>query len=187
MTLSDLSKSSACGWRSRDLNLGGLARAFYHPLYCLVSMETRQQAVFFHPPGAGERLFSLWGMAADSAKPSSRPLGDTQGDLGHCPSFTRGFGRATFPLLQATCHWGSCVSTGFGGLANANGHCLSLSGGNGSVALGCQMSPAPGHVYLVEAEDSAPMIRADSGHSSSGPWEREQTERQGAIHSSPTL
>lgn len=38
------------------------AQAFNHLLCCLVSMETRQQAVFFHPPRAGKRLFKLWRM-----------------------------------------------------------------------------------------------------------------------------
>lgn len=45
-----------------------------YPLYCLVSMERRQQAEFFHPPGAGKRLIRLWGMVEDSAKPSSSPV-----------------------------------------------------------------------------------------------------------------
>lgn len=48
-------------------------------------MEMRQQAVFFHPPGAGKRLFRLWGMLGGSAKPSSLPLGDIQGDLAPPP------------------------------------------------------------------------------------------------------
>lgn len=48
----------------------------------LVSMETRQQAVFFHPPRAGKRLFRLWRMVGDSAKamfpvPSLSPLRET--------------------------------------------------------------------------------------------------------------
>lgn len=45
------------------------APAFNHLLCCFVSMETRQQAVFFHPPRAGKRLFKLWRMVEDSAKP----------------------------------------------------------------------------------------------------------------------
>lgn len=41
--------------------------------------------MFFHPPGARKRLFRLWGMLGGSAKPSSLPLGDTQGDLAPPP------------------------------------------------------------------------------------------------------
>ena len=43
----------------------------------------------------------------------------------------------------------------------------SLWGRDGGVDLGCQRSPAPGHVYRVEEEESAPMMRAD-------PWAKDK-------------
>lgn len=46
---------------------------------------------------------------------------------------------------------------------------LSLWGGDGAMDLGCQGSPAPGHVYPVEVEESVSMMRANSGH-----WARDK-------------
>lgn len=105
-------------------------------------------------------------MAGDSAKPSFLLLGDTQGD----PRSTADPAPPSLWLWEShLCSspghlfWG--ISTRFGGLANSNGHYyLSLLGEDGGVDLAWQVSPDPGHVYLVEAEKLMLMIRAESSH-----------------------
>lgn len=107
-------------------------------------------------------------MTGDSAKPYPLLLGDTQGDLGSTAD-------SAPPLPLASGDPPSLLSRPFvlegpGYLEDLENFptlvdtALSLWGGDGVADLGCQGSPAPGHVYLVEAEESAPMMRADSGH-----------------------
>lgn len=128
-------------------------------------METRQQAVFFHPPGAVKRLFRLRVMVGDSAKPSFLPLGDTQGDLrAMADPAPHSLWLWETHLCSSPGHLFLGLSTGFGELANSSGHYLSFLGGDGGVDLGCQVSPDPGHVYPVEAEKPMLMIRAESSH-----------------------
>lgn len=107
---------------------------------CSVSEEWRR-ILSSHLSTLLETLRETW----DTAPPSLMALGE--------------------PPLSSPGHLllGIRASIGLGGLANSSGHCLSHLGGDGGVDLGYQMSPAPGHVCLVEAEESTPMTRADNG------------------------
>ena len=103
-------------------------------------------------------------MLGDSVKPY--PLLPGRPGI-HCqsnPSSALGFGRPTFPPLQAIVFGGLGYREALEAFPTLLDTAPSLWGGDGGMDLGCQGSPAPGHVYPVEVEESASMMRADSGH-----------------------
>lgn len=105
----------------------------------------------------------------DSAKPY--PL--LPGRPGtHCqsnPFSAQGFGRPTFPPLQAIVFGGLGYREDLETLPTLLDIAPSLWGGDAGMDLGCQGSPAPGHIYPIEVEESVSMVRADSGH-----WARDK-------------
>ena len=103
-------------------------------------------------------------MLGDSAKPY--PLLPGRPGI-HCqsnPSSAQGFGRPTFPPLQAIVFGGLGYWEGLEAFPTLLDTAPSLWCGDGGMDLGCQGSPAPGHVCPVEVEESVSMMRADSGH-----------------------
>lgn len=116
-------------------------------------------------PGEGWALRDAGGFC----QAISSPPRETRDPLPVQPLLCPGLWETHLPSSPGHCFWGPGVSGGFGGLSNSAGHSSEPLGWIWGYGPGLSSSPAPGHVYPVEVEESVSMMRADSGH-----WARDK-------------